>query len=210
MGNVCYNILEEVWRCGVDGYLEQSVAGRQGPGRAALYGLCWALIVLLGLAAVVFAASVLGGAQDRVEVDWRSLLGFLLCAALAIALFLRKDALRMEYDYILRDGALEICGIFNRRRRKRLACIPLEQIGRMGRAGGAGYEAALRQPGLKRHDWNGRGDALYYLCYMEENARHMAVLELNGEMIGQIRGSARLPRGAWRDAEGKDSNASLS
>lgn len=194
----------------MDGYLEQSVAGRQSPGRTALYALCWGLIVLLSLAAVAFAADVLGGAQDRVDINWRSLLGFTLCAALAIAIFLRKDALHMEYDYILRDGTLEICGIFNRRRRKRLARIPLGQVGRMGRASGADYEAALRQPGLKRHNWNGGGGALHYLCYMEENVRHMAVLELNGEMIGQIRSSSRLQRGAWREAEGKDSNAGLS
>ena len=184
-------------------YLEQSVAGRRTARGAALYALCWALIVLLIAAAVAFAAGILRAAEGALRINWAGAAGLVLCLAAAVAVFLRKDYLRVEYDYILRDGELDVIAILNNRRRRPLAQISLERIARMGPASGADYEAARRQPGLKPCAWHVREDGLTYLCYMEQSVRRMALLELNAEMIAAIRGGGALPAGAWRGGEGK-------
>ena len=186
----------------MDGYFEQSVAGRRTMRDAILYALCWALIALLGLAAIFFLVNVVSVGEDGTALRWPCLVGALVSLGLGALIFRRKDYLRLEYDYLFREGALEIWGILNLKRRRQLARIPLEHIHRMGPAEGAGFEAACRQPGLKRHDWHA-GGALRYICYAQENARHMAVLELSDEMLAQMRGSGRILPGVWQGEEGK-------
>ena len=188
----------------MEGYFEQSVSGRRTMHSTILYALCWALIVLLALATLFFLLNVVSVGEDGTALRWPCIVGALVCLGLGVLVFRRKDYLRIEYDYLLREGALEIWGILNLRRRRKLARIPLERISRMGPAQGSGFESARRQPGLKRHDWHAEGDALQYVCYTQENVRHMAILELNDEMRAQMRGSGRILPGVWQDGEGKN------
>lgn len=187
-------------------YLEQSVAGKDSPGRMALYALCWLGIALLVLAALFCAAGVFESAPEGVEIHWLRLAGMIVCLALAAVLFRQKDRLRTEYDYFLRDDALEVFGVYNRRRRRALARIPLEKLSRIGPASGAALETLRREGKLRWHDWHVRSEGLYYICYAQDDARHAALLELNDEMAAALRHSRRLPTGAWRDANGKAEN----
>ena len=187
----------------MDGYFEQSVSGRRSLRSSVLYGLCWTLFVVLALLALFFLLNVVSYGEDGSSLRWPCIIGALAGIAGAAFVFRRKDYLRIEYDYLLKAGTLEIWGILNLKRRRRLEEIPLDRISRMGPAQGAPFESARRQPGLKRHDWHADG-ALYFLCYARENARHMAVLELNNEMIAQLRGNGRILPGVWQDGEGKN------
>lgn len=188
----------------MDAYLEQSVSGKRSAQGTALYGLCWTGCILLALAGVMFAANTLGNDPAALEIKWLNVLMTVLCLVPAAVLFRWKDHLRTEYDYILRGDALEISAILNARRRRRLAVIPMEKIIQCGFASGSHWEKAKRQPGIRICRWFIHGDAnLAYLCYMEENIRRIALLELGDEMISSIRRSKRLPVGAWRNEEGK-------
>lgn len=113
----------------------------------------------------------------------------------------------MEYDYSLRDGELEICGIMNRRRRKRLAIIDVQRVLQAGSIKRPDAVPVSGGGGFKMHKWY-VNTGLYYIVYMEEHARHCALLELNDEMAAGIR--RYLPAGAWRGEEEKIGNASLS
>lgn len=192
----------------MDIYYEQTVVGERKSKNALLYALCWVLIVVFALAAVMFGANVLPAGNQSLHVNWVSAVGMVICLAAAIVLFMRKDALHMEYDYILCNDKLEIYGILNARRRKRLAVITLSSINGGGQADNSHCASLLKQNGVKTHTWCGDNNRSY-LYYMEENARHLALLELDQQMSDLIR--RRLPVGVWRDAEGKsDKYASLS
>ena len=92
----------------MDGYFEQSVAGRRTMRDAILYALCWALIALLGLAAIFFLMNVVSVGEDGTALRWPCLVGALVSLGLGALIFRRKDYLRLEYDYLFREGALEI------------------------------------------------------------------------------------------------------
>ncbi len=196
----------------MDSYIEQSVSREKDKAKPVLYGLCWSAVILLLIPAMFFASGVFGNNPDTLDVNWLNLV--LTCAVLAVAfgIFRWKDHLRMEYDYVLRGTVLEISGIYNARRRRMLAEIPLERIQQMGPITAAQIQKLSKHPRMKHHNWCLNMDAhKYYLIYMKENIRHTVFLEFSDEMIVAIRKSGKLSGDAWRNEEGKTSDyASLS
>lgn len=195
-------------------YYEQSVAGQRNAKGSLIYALFWLLIVIFVTAAMIFASNIFVDStrtltytdRDVLEVNWLSVLGAALCLLPAGILFVRKDYLRMEYDYILQSNILEICGVMNRRRRKVLARIDL---GLVKMAGIARDDGSL--PGennLRKHNWYAQA-CRYYIVYMKENIRHAALLELDEHLAELIR--RQLPVGVWRNEKGESTSyASLS
>lgn len=181
----------------MENHVEQSVTGRQRAGDAALYRICWAVLALLVLLAMFFAAGALEENSDALKINWPKLICAAACLLGALAAFRGKDYLRREYDYMLHGQVLEICLILNGRRRRRLAEIEIERIERMGAASGADFEHILRRKGLKRQNWFADADApLYYLCYTKQSERCVAVLQLNEEMLAALRRKGSLTRDA--------------
>ena len=214
----------------MDDYFEQSASGQRTRWTTVLYGLCWALIALLVLIAFLLLLNVTPIQATSQGVRWPLLALALVCLALAVLLFYRKDFLRMDYDFVLRSGALEIWGILNLRRRRMLYRIPLERITRMGVAGEAAHRNALwlfmhpmagdaarrartenpdcaalsHRSGVKvRNLCTGDGPA-YYICYAKDGDNLMAILPLSGEMLARMRASGRIAQGAWQVAERKN------
>lgn len=193
----------------MDSYIEQSVCGGRDKVKSVLYGLCWCVVILLLIPAMFFASGVFGNNPDTLDINWLNLVLMCIVLAVAFGIFRWKDHLCMEYDYTLRGDTLEISGIFNARRRRKLAEIPLEGIQQIGPAD---EPEILKKSQFKQHKWFANVNASkYYLIYMKENSRRMAILELSDEMLTAIRKSGKLSRNVRRNEEGKTSNyASLS
>lgn len=182
-------------------FYEQSVAEGKSLKKSLFYGLCCLGIGVFLIAALICAANVFGRDPSAFAVSWWSIAGLAISLAASGALFMHKDHLRMEYDYIYRDGTLEISGVLNRRRRRRLVAIDLQRVTEAGPATGDAYAAMARSRKARMHRWYGT-QCRYYLVYMEENVRHAALLELDEQLAALIR--RRLPAGAWRGEEGKN------
>lgn len=191
-------------------YYEQSVAGQKSTKTNFLYALIWLVIGICFIAAMLFASGIFveGTSSNRnvLDVNWLSVLGTAVCLVVAGVLFVRKDYLRKEYDYILQGNKLEICGVMNRRRRKTLARIDL---GSARMAGTVENDVSL--PGennLRKHKWYVQA-CRYYIIYIEDNIRHAALLEMDDHLAELIR--RQLPVGVWRNEKGEITNhASLS
>jgi len=196
----------------VESYIEQSVSGKRSIKKKILYVLCWCATALMLVLAMFLGAGVFGDNPGVLEISWLNVVLLLCCLAAAFGFFRRKDCVYVEYDYILRGSTLEISSVLNGRRRRRLAEISLERIMQIGSADAADGKSALQNPQLKKHRWFIDADSrVRYIIYLEENTRHMALLELNDEMLAAIRKSGKLAWDAWRNEEGKSSNyASLS
>lgn len=195
----------------MDVYAEQSVNGEIDVRKRALYALCWALICALVLAAVMTGAGIVSPSAQKLEIRWLNVLLTVLYVGAAILIFRQKDWLCVEYDYILRSGALEISGILNRKRRRGLARIPLEQIRLVAPACAAEAAAMLQAPKLKRHAWHIRPEGLWLIAYGQGSESHAAILELNDAMLASLRACRELERGVWRGLGGKNAdNAGLS
>lgn len=188
-------------------YYEQSVSVQTGLKATVLYLFCWIGIVVTLLLAAVFAACFLGNEASLSALNWRYGIGMALCLVLAGVLFNRKDYLRVEYDYILQNETLEIYAVLNRKRRKCLARIQIEKVLQLGEIHGNAFEMFAGDQNVRQHSWyaNRRQN---YIIYMEENIRHIALLEMNAELCALLRSA--MPMTVRRGEEGKNENASVS
>ena len=88
---------------------EQTVGSESTGARSALYIGAWVLLVLLALGALIAAAGIAGATETGAfRLNWTSLILFALFAALAALVWLKKDGLKLEYDYALEDGTLDV------------------------------------------------------------------------------------------------------
>lgn len=179
----------------MDNYYEQNVAGERGPREQLLYGGGWAVAVMLGLFALISAMSIVRPSGDGMSISWMNIGMTLVCAALAFLCYRFKDNVYREFDYILWNSELEVCGVYNRRRRKKLGTIPLGKLVAWGPAG------AMAGPmhGAKKLNWCVHPDRAWCVVYTGDTGKEAALLELSDEMCKQIRAIGR----AARDAEVK-------
>lgn len=188
-------------------YYEQSVSAQTSLKATVLYLFCWIGIVAALLLAAVFAACFLGNEASLSALNWRCGICMVLSLALAGVLLNRKDYLRVEYDYILQNETLEIYAVLNRKRRKRLACIQVERVLQLGVISENAFGMFVGDQNARQHSWcaNSRQN---YIVYVEENIRHVALLEMDAELCALMRSA--LPITARHGEEGKNENASVS
>lgn len=167
----------------MDNYYEQNVAGERGAKQQLLYSLCWLGVVLMGMIALFFAVNIIRITEDALSVSWLSVIVTLAAAALAVLAYRFKDNVYKEYDYILWNGELEICAVYNRSRRKKLTTI---QLGKLA-AWGPADAMARHMHGVKVQNYCVHSDAGWCLVYGSESGKQAALLELTEETCGQIR-----------------------
>lgn len=174
-------------------YFEQTVSAATDRKRGLMLALAWGLIAVLALLSVVFASMILGTAEDgALSINWISMIALLACLGAAFVLWRLKDYLRVEYDYVIRDGSLEVAAVMNNRRR--VPKLRME-INRIVSCGPGSAPANIRPEKL----WLNEGAKLTHICYEDKDGRRAALLELNEEMISALKNSRSLQRGAWRD-----------
>lgn len=186
---------------------EQNVAACRKLKSRLLYFLCWVWIVLLLMAALLFLANLFENDPAVFTVNWLNGIGALMALSFAGLIFVRKDYLHMEYDYILSGSELTICGIMNQRRRKQLASFDLRSVLQAGRFSESVPVLADESSPMRRHRWYAE-NCRYYIVYTETNIRHVALLELDETLAALVR--RQLPTGAWHGEEGKMRDAGIS
>ena len=197
----------------MDDFLEQTAVRQKQGSFTLLYYLAWAAMIAFGILAVMSLVNVAGVNPEtgRLAVSLPSLAMALAFGALTFVLFRLKDECRVEYDYTFTNGSLDICKVMNDRRRRYLCALETKEVLSCGPATGPAFQKALNEPGVKRHNWFVNREAkLTYFYFQKKGVKHLAVLELNDEMISVIRSKKYLPMGVWHDADGKSTYASLS
>lgn len=180
----------------MDNYFEQNVAGERGLREQLLYCGCWILVVALGFYALISAVGIMRFTESGgMSISWMNAILTIVCAALAFVCYRVKDKIYREFDYILWNSELEVCGVYNRRRRKKLATIPLGKLTAWGPAD------AMAGPmhGAKKQSWCVHPDKAWCVVYPGDSGKEAALLELSEEMCKQIRAIGR----SVRDAEVK-------
>lgn len=197
-----------------DDYLEQiAVRRRQGPFTA-LYYLCWALLIVLGLMAVMSVSAIIGVNPETggISISWINLAMALVLGGLVFLLWRGADNCRVEYDYTFTNGTLDVSRVLNNKRRRYLTSLEMKDVIRCGPAAGPAFQKTLNEPGIKRHNWFVNREAnLYFFYFKRKEVKHVIVLELGQEMIDMIRSkSTYLTQGAWYEADGTQQHARIS
>ena len=174
-------------------YYEQTVSSASKRKGSLMMALAWSAIIALALLAVVFASMILGTEADGgLSINWISIAALLACLGAAFALWRLKDKLRVEYDYVIRDGRLEVTAVMNNRRRVPKLRV---EINRILSCGPGNTPVNMKAEKL----WLNEDAKLIHICYEGRDGRRAAQLELNDEMIAALKTSRELMRGAWRD-----------
>lgn len=197
----------------MDDFLEQTAVRRKPGAFAFLYYLAWVAMVLAGIVALMALTNVLGVDPQAGGIQFNpvALAVAAVFGGLAYLLFRLKDECRVEYDYTFTNGSLDISKVMNDRRRRYLCAMETKEVLSCGPASGPAFQKALKEPNVKVHNWFVNREAkLYYFYFQKKGVRHVAVMELNDEMISTIRSKKYLQLGVWHDADGSSSYASLS
>ena len=190
----------------MDDFLEQTAIRRKQGGFMVLYGLCWAVIVVFGFLALFSLSKVIGADPNtgKLSLNWRALGVFLVTGVIAFLCWRGRDNCRVEYDYTFTNGILDISRVMNDKRRRYLCEMQMREVARCGPAQGPAFTKALSEPGVKRHNWFlNRDSKLHFFYFTKKGEQHIAILELNDEMIAVIRSKNYLAKDAWYDADGR-------
>lgn len=197
----------------MDDFLEQTAVRQKQGVFTLLYYLVWAVMIAFGLIAVMGLTSMIGVNPETggIAFHFPSLIMGVVFGALAFFCFRAKDECRVEYDYAFTNGSLDVSKVMNERRRRYLCAMETKDVISCGPAKGPAFQKALKEPGIKQHNWFVNREAkLTYFYFQKKGVKHLAVLELNDEMISVIRSKKYLQQGAWHDEDGKSRYASLS
>ena len=174
----------------MDNYFEQSVAGKRGAREQFAYAACWAGVVLMALVAMFSAVNILGIDSERIVINWTRVIVLVVTVALAVLLYFRKDRIYLEYDYTLWNSELEVCAVYNRKRRKKVATIQLGHVNAWGPIGAM----TKQMHNAKRHNWYVNESASCCLVFSGDSGKEAAILELSEEMCAEIRATNRAMR----------------
>ena len=197
----------------MDDFLEQTAVRQKQGVFTLLYYITWVLMVICGIFALFSLSNIVGMDPETGSISFRlpSLITLAVFGGLAYLLFRGKDECRVEYDYSFTNGTLDISKVMNARRRRYLCSVETKDVISCGPAGGPAFQKALKEPGVKTHNWFvNRESKLYYFYFQKKGVKHVMVLELNDEMIAVIRSKKYLQMGVWHDADGRSQYASLS
>ena len=197
----------------MDDFLEQTAVRQKQGAFTLFYYLAWAAMIFVGLIALFSLTNIVGMDPETggVSFRWPFLLSAAVFGGLTFLFFRLKDECRVEYDYAFTNGSLDISKVMNERRRRYLCALETKDVISCGPASGPAFQKALKEPGVKVHNFFVNREApLTFFYFQKKGVKHVIVLELNRDMLNLIRQKKYLQMGVWHDEDGKSAYASLS
>lgn len=165
----------------MDNFKEDIVSSRSTLLPNILYVICWILVVIFGLYALLMLQVLF------VAFSVSALLITVLSAAAAVLLFLLKDNLKVEYEYTFTNGSLDFAKVMRGARRKELGSMNVANVSACGHVAHDSFHRYLSMKDVEKKNWFlNRDGNLFYFYYVKENKKHMIIIEPSEEMVGMI------------------------
>lgn len=161
-----------------------------------LYFLAWIVMIVCGIYAMANLTAIVGGAF-RIEYLASHALPFIICTAIAVLVWLKKDELRVEYDYTFTNGDLDVGKVMGNNRRKFMTSLSMKNVEAAGPVTDKGFVRFRDNKDVRKHNWFVNRDAhLYYFYFTKNEIRHAIILELSPDMVKMIK--PYLGYGVWQ------------
>jgi hypothetical protein len=142
------------------------------------------VIILFGLIAVM----LLNTTVLALRFDVPGILLLLLTGGVSVLLYLRKDRLRVEYEYTFTNGELDFAKVYANARRKELGSMRVRNVEACGWVRHASFQRYVTMPGLRKDNWFlNRKANLFYFYFLKEGKKRLIVIEPSDEMARLIR-----------------------
>ena len=186
----------------MDNFKEEIVVKRHNGLNTAVYYMSWVFIILFGLLGIIYVYGVLGTIGNGQSFEWMPLVLGLILIGIAVLLYLKKDGLRIEYEYTFTNGTLDVSKVMNNSKRKYLAEIPLKIVESCGSVTHPSFQRYLNDKTLKKHNWFlNRDNDLIYLFFSKNSVKHLAIIEPSQEMQQMMRSKGYLNYGVWQETK---------
>lgn len=175
----------------MDNFREDIVVSRNQLMPSILYAICWIFIVLFGLYAVMVFNVLF------YQFNVVSLVIMLLCAGIAVLLFVVKDNIKIEYEYTFTNGSLDFAKVMHGAKRKELGSMNVANVSACGHVAHDSFRKFLAMKDVEKKNWFlNRDGNLFYFYYVKENKKHMIIIEPSEDMVGMIK--PYLPAGVYQ------------
>lgn len=115
---------------------------------------------------------------------------FLILAVvfLLLTLFVGQR-LDVEYEYLYVNGELDIDAIYSKQKRKRICSYDMEHLEVLAPMNSHALDSYLSRPGAKYDDYTSKKEPQksYILVFNEEKGQKIIAVELDGEILNDIR-----------------------
>ncbi|MBR0463364.1 MAG: hypothetical protein IJJ23_03155 [Clostridia bacterium] len=161
------------------------------------YAFVWISIVVFGIIGMMGLSSLMA-----LQFNISSIVTTLLFGGAAVLLFLKKDNLRIEYDYTFTNGDLDVGKVFGNSRRKLCTSLKIGNVEAAGMVTDPSFQKMLNDKAIKKHNWFVNREAnLSYFYFVKkndknENVKHCIVLELSDTMLDMVK--PYLKFGVWQ------------
>ena len=161
-----------------------------------LYILCWIVMIVLALIAFTYLQFVVSTLVSG-TFDFVTIITTVVCGGLAALLWMKKDNLRIEYDYTFTNGDLDVGKVFGNSRRRLMTSLAMKNVEACGAVTHQSFQRYMTMSDCKKHNWFVNRDAhLYYFYFVKNEVKHCIILELSEEMVAMLR--PYLPFSAWQ------------
>ena len=159
-----------------------------------LYVLCWVVIILFGAIALITLSSLM--AQPR--LDLVLILTLLISGGGAVLLYLRRNHLKVEYEYSFTNGEIDFARVYNNVRRKELGSMKVANVSACGWVAHPSFRRYISMPGLRKDNWFLNREAnLFYFYFIKSGNKRVIVIEPTEELAALIKRYAS--RGAFQE-----------
>ena len=180
----------------LDNFHEEVAVKRNRSLNTLLYGVAWIAMIILAVLAFSNLQYVVNLILNG-SFDIATIVTTLVCGALAVLIWMKKDNLRVEYDYTFTNGDLDVGKVFGNSRRKLMTSLAMKNVESAGAVTDKSFQRFMNNKDVKKHNWFVNRDAkLYYFYFVKNEVRHAIILELSDEMITMLK--PYLPFGVWQ------------
>ncbi len=184
----------------MDNFKEEIVVKRHSGAANAAYYLAWVLLVISGLIGLFMINAVISQIGAGSGFPWQGLVIGVLFAGIAVLIWIKKDGLRVEYEYTFTNGVLDVSMVMNNSKRRYLMELPLKIVESCGSVNHPSFKRYLSDIKIKKHNWFlNRDNNLVYFFFNKNNVKHLAVLEPSEEMLEMIKSRNYLNFGVWQN-----------
>ncbi|MCL2545186.1 MAG: hypothetical protein FWE77_04630 [Clostridia bacterium] len=168
----------------MDNFLEQIVVPRKKGLRTMLYALSWAAMLFFGLIAVIMLQSTV----MSLRFDLFGIAMLVITGGISVLLFMRKDRLRVEYEYTFTNGEMDFARVYGNSKRKELGTMRVRNVQACGWVQHASFQRYISMPNIRKDNWFLNREANLFFFYFErEGVRRIIVIEPSEEMAKLIR-----------------------
>ena len=181
----------------MDNFHEEVATKRNKTFSNIMYALCWVMIVLFGIMAMMGLSQLMALQFSVIAVVYLVFFG-----GLAFLIWRKKDDLRIEYDYTFTNGDLDVGKVFGNARRRLMTSLSMKNVEMAGMVTHQSFQRFMNDNTVKKHNWfvNREANLSYFYFQKEngkhENIKHVIVLELSDEMLTMLK--PYLKFGVWQ------------